>query len=313
MLNRSLAASLIGLALLSGMPVRAADNSFSMAVIAPSDDSALRQAIIDTDDDNLAFVVVNGIKATSEACTDATYLERKILFDNAKNGLVVSLAGSDWTGCKSTAGKSIAIERLNRLRELFFSEDFSFGATKIPLTRQSSAPKFRSYAENSRWEFGPVMFATLNLPSDNNHFLSAAGRNNEFEDRLIANREWLQRLVTVATMRKMEAIVLFSDSDPLALPAAPVPRRDGYTEMRTQLTHLAGRFHGKILVIHDDVRPGAGPLGAIRWSKNLGTLAIGSRWVRLHVTPGADMIFGISTSGGVTSSRSGNEKAATMK
>lgn len=305
---------LLAALLLASWPAFAAADDFSIAVIAPSlkapnDDSALRQAINETDDDNLAFVVVNGIKSAEENCNDALYLDRKILFDGAKNGLIVALAGSDWTGCRNATGRSASIDRLNRLRELFFAEDFSFGASKIPVSRQSSTPKFRSYGENARWEFGPILFATMNLPADNNHFLLAAGRNNEFEDRSIANHDWLQRLVTIATRRKLAALVLFCDSDPLAL-TTPAPRHDGYAEIREQLMLLAAHFPGRILIVHDSIQPRAGTPAGISWSGNLGSLAVASGWLRLTVAPGTPALFSISSAENASSNRAANKKAA---
>lgn len=302
MIRPTTARLLLAAALLVARPAQAAGEEFSIGVIAPSltapsDDSILRQAISETDDDNLAFVVVNGIKSAEESCTDAVYLDRKILFDGAKNGLIVSLAGADWTGCRSGGGRTAAIERLNRLRELFFAEDFSFGATKIALARQSTAPKFRSYVENSRWEFGPVLFATLNLPADNNHFLLAAGRNNEFEDRLIANHDWLQRLVTIATRRKLAALVVFCDSDPLGM-VPPKPRHDGYADVRAQLVQLAAHFSGRILIVHDGAGARAGEPAGIAWTGNLGTLAVTSGWLRLTVSPSTPALFSVTSNGG---------------
>jgi len=131
------------------------------------------------------------------------YSDRKTLLDEAKNGLIVSLTASDWTECKNAHGRSAAAERLNRLRDLFFVDEFSLGASKIPLVRQSTMPKFRSYVENARWEVDNVLFATINLPAANNHYRTDAGRNSEFEDRLIANRDWLHRIFMFAAHRKI--------------------------------------------------------------------------------------------------------------
>ncbi|MFC6521150.1 hypothetical protein ACFQAT_16865 [Undibacterium arcticum] len=174
-------------------------SEFSFGVIPHAfqngtDETPLRDAIAETNRENLAFVVVNGIKASKEACDDALYDRRKSLLNAAENGIVISLAASDWTECKNAKARSAAVERLNRLREVFFTDDFSLGASKIPLVRQSSSAKFRSYVENARWEFATVLFATVNLPGQNNHYRSDAGRNSEFEDRLIANRDWLDRI-----------------------------------------------------------------------------------------------------------------------
>ena len=41
--------------------------------------------------------------------------------------MIVAPAGSDWTECKNSAGKRNPIERLNRMRELFFGEPRSLG------------------------------------------------------------------------------------------------------------------------------------------------------------------------------------------
>jgi hypothetical protein len=284
--------------LAQALPAMAAPRAFDFGVIAhpfrsSPDESMLRKAIAETDADNLAFVVANGIKAGTEPCSDDVYNERKALLDSAKNGLIVSLAASDWTECKRENGRSAAIGRLNRLRELFFADELSMGATRIPLVRQSAIAKFRSYGENARWEFGNVMFATINLPENNNHYLSAAGRNNEFEDRLIANREWLHRVWLYAASKKLGGIVLFCDGNPLVKSNGPGIRRDGFVETRQQILSLAAKFPGKVLIIHG--RTGARPNSpaGILWRGNLGALEVRSPWMKLGVDPSNPALFAV--------------------
>lgn len=252
----------------------------------------LRATIKATDADNLAFLVANGIKSDAEPCTDDLYARRKALLNSAQNGLILSLAASDWINCKKTNGRSAAIERLNRVRELFFADEFSLGASKIPLMRQSSSPRFRSYGENTRWEINKILFATINLPANNNHYLAAAGRNSEFEDRLIANRDWLQHLIVYASLKKMRGIVLFCDGNPMAPSKDPHTRRDGFLEIRHQLTMSAAKFHGKILVIHNQsssISP-----SVINWHGNLGEVGTASAWIKVTVTPSSTALFSVS-------------------
>ena len=267
-------------------------NTFSFGVIghpfrAASDEVALRAAIAQTDDDNLAFVVTNGIKSEHEPCSDKMYQQRKTLLNSAKNGLIVSLSASDWVACKNESGRSTSFERLNRIRELFFSDDFSFGDTRIPLNRQSTSPKFRSYVENARWEIGNVMFATINLPSRNNHYMSEGGRNSEFEDRLIANKEWLQRIFVIASQKKSDGIVLFCDGDPLAVQHHRIfdfnVKRDGFVEMRHAINALASKFPGKVLLIHEPPTDTAPIPAGIVWKKNLGDMEIDTAWIKVTV------------------------------
>lgn len=275
----------------------AAAGEFSFGVIPhpvsnTSGDTALRDVIEETDTENLAFVVANGIKSTSEPCTDKLYEHRKDLLDGAKNGLIVSLAASDWATCTNENGKSNAILKLNQLRELFFADDFSIGATRIPLTRQSTAAKFRTVAENARWEIGNVMFATINLPANNNHYVYDAGRNSEFEDRQVANRAWLHRIFTFAARKNAKGIVLFSDANPLSKPSA-TERRDGYAEVRKQLFALTAKFPGKVLLVHGQSDK-ASNASAITWRGNLGLIGVGPGWTKVTVTPALPGLFSAS-------------------
>ncbi|HZW12442.1 MAG TPA: hypothetical protein VFF81_04540 [Noviherbaspirillum sp.] len=274
------------------------NDEISFAVIshpvkATADESTLQDAIEHTDEENLAFVVVNGMKAANEPCTDKIYLQRKALLEAAKNGLIVSLAASDWAVCKNENGRSAAIAKLNRVRELFFGDEFSIGATKIPVIRQSMTVKHRSFAENARWEIDDTLFATINIPANNNHYVSDAGRNSEFEDRVVANNDWLYRIFTSATRKKMKAIVLFSDGNPLGAFRPRTAKRDGYLEVRKQITTVAAKFPGKVLLVHgDSARASASP--AIRWQGNIGEISVGSGWLKISVNHKGAPAFKVS-------------------
>lgn len=301
-MSRRLLAGLALLIAVQAAPVHAQAQTLSFGVIGhafrkSSDEALLRRAIAETDADNLGFVVVNGVKSASEPCSDALYEQRLALLSKAKNGVVLSLAGSDWADCKRDNGRSAAMERLTRVRDLYFQDEMSFGETRLILTRQSTTTKFRSYAENARWEMGNVVFATVNLPAPNNHYLTDAGRNGEFEDRLIANRYWLQRVFTFATRDKNAGIVLFCDGNP-ALHSGRVSARgpdgvrDGFFEVRRQIVRLAAAFDGKVLVVHG----GAGRQGkpaTIAWNGNLGDLEVSDGWVKVNVTPLSPALFDV--------------------
>jgi hypothetical protein len=254
-------------------------------------EAQLKRALADTSEKSLAFVVVTGIKGADENCSDKLYQKRRDLVADARRPVIVAPAGSDWTECRNSAGRTNAIERLNRLRELFYAEPVSLGARPFALTRQSMSPRFRSYAENAHWEIGKVLYATVNLPANNNHYLPAAGRNSEFEDRLVANRFWLNRLFAIARRDKAEAVVLFSEGDlkpfsePTGLRAllrrAPAGH-DGFAETRRQVLALAQKFPGKVLLIDSAALPkGAQP--AIEWHGNLGHLSLGSGAIEVGV------------------------------
>jgi hypothetical protein len=280
--------------------------SFQFAIIGHPlqrgrDEAALKRAIADAAQTDPAFVVATGIKSASEPCSDKLYAQRQALLNESPQPMIISLAGSDWTGCINSAGRSNAIERLNRLRELFYVDGDSLGARRIAVTRLSSTAKFRSYAENAHWEFGKVLFATINLPANNNHFRAEAGRNSEFEDRLVANRAWLHRLFTLAARQKMHALVLFSDGDPgvtteegFSLLTSFRTKQDGFAETRKQIRTMAEKYKGKVLLIDaQPVTPGTSGEPAIQWRDNVGHLHMAADWAEVRVAPGAATLFTI--------------------
>lgn len=274
--------------------VALADKGFSFGVLASGsftaqEDAALREAIQMGDTLNFAFVVAQGVKHAGSACVDSVYQRRKSILDTSKHGLIVSLGAPDWGNCEGDS-VTAAVAKLTRVRELFFDDEFSLGATRLPMVRQSTDEKFRNFMENARWEIGDVMFATINLPANNNHYVTAAGRNGEFEDRLVANREWLKRVFSYAVLKRVDAIVLFSEANPLARPNA---RRDGYAETRRHLLALAGQFKGKVLIVH--AQPSA-PAQVITWRGNVGEVGVARGWLRMKVEPGTPGLF--ATGGG---------------
>jgi hypothetical protein len=286
-------------------------HGFQFGVIGHSfksdaDEAVLKRAIADATQANPAFIVATGIKAGTEPCSDKLYAQRRALLDESAQPMVVSLAGSDWSACVNSLGRSNAIERLNRLRELFYADGESLGARRLQVTRLSSTAKFRSYAENAHWEYGKVLFATINLPANNNHFRPEAGRNSEYEDRLVANRAWLHRLFTLAERQKMQGLVLFSDGDVglqqdegFSLLPSFRSKQDGFAEPRRQIKAMAEKFKGKVLLI-DTQGAGANAAStepAINWRGNVGHLSVAAEWAEIRVAPNTPTLFTIKGGG----------------
>lgn len=260
----------------------------------------LERSLEELSEPALAFVVVTGIKAADEPCSDKLYLERRKLVSNAKRPTIVMPAASDWSGCKNSNGRTAAIERLNRLRELYYPVPESLGRRKIDVTRQSANAKFRSYAENVYWVDGNVLYATVNVPANNNHYLPEAGRNSEYEDRLVANRYWLNRVFALARAKKHDAVVLFSEGDirPLVqergfrafLGRARRPQ-DGFDAPRRQVAQLARKFAGKVLLVDTAAASGSKAEPVIAWVENIGHVSAGARALEVHVSKDEDIAF----------------------
>lgn len=264
----------------------------------PDGEARLEKALASTRAASLEFVVATGIKAKDEACTDTVYNKRRKLLDSARRPLIVVPASSDWSECRS-GGRRAAVERLNRLREVLYPEAESLGERKLALSRLSLTSQFRSYAENAYWVSGSVLYATVNMPADNNLYRPEAGRNSEYEDRSVANRFWIKRLFALAKRKKLEALVLFSEGN-VNIHAEPrtwlqrlgrgAAGQDGYVHVRHQLQGLAEQFEGKVLLIDSAPVSGKG-VPRIDWRGNLGHLSVGSAVLHVQVAPQAATMF----------------------
>jgi hypothetical protein len=101
------------------------------------------------DHERLAFVAHDGdIKGGSSPCTDELFLAERERFRRSLNPLVYIPGDNEWTDCHRTGGDPL--ERLRRLRELFFQEhESSAGArsrspARAPSTRRTSAGPTRT-------------------------------------------------------------------------------------------------------------------------------------------------------------------------
>ncbi|CAD6539966.1 hypothetical protein LMG27952_03558 [Paraburkholderia hiiakae] len=255
-----------------GSPLAAFAQSprYAFAVVANAltsqPEEASAQRLIDAigRDPQIAFIVYDGnLKGAHETCADHLYERRHDILDASRAPLVFVPGERDWVTCgMSGTGAYDPAERLDFLRQNFFSEPNAFGQTPLTLTRESESSRFRPYRENVRWQLGDTVFIGLNVPDGNNHYLNAGGRNGEFEDRVIANGFWLEHAAEYAKRRNARAIVIFMQGNAmpehyerpdrfawLRFHRAP---RDGYLELRRSLVKLAEIFRGQIIIVNAD-------------------------------------------------------------
>ncbi|TDF62415.1 metallophosphoesterase [Cupriavidus sp. L7L] len=257
-----------------------------------------------------------GIKGDTESCSDAILTSRQQLLAQSPLPLLYVPGETDWAECRLPVnGKFDSVERLNRLRELFFPEDATLGQHPRPVVRQSDQALFRTFRENARLVLGDILIVGLNVPGDNNHYRNEGGRNSEFEDRREANRQWLARAFSLARQRDMNGIVVVAHADPhfangwekkgrpTLLDGFMRHRtRDGYLEFKRQLRDLSARFPGQVLLVHagesgfgidKPLRDNAGKVlqNFTRVSLPDNTVA---QWTELVITPNAAAPFSVS-------------------
>jgi len=263
------------------------------------------------DGSDARFAVHFDLSAASAAsCSDASLARRRALLDASAKPVVPVAAAAEWAHCGQAAGDPL--ERLEHLGDVLFAGDESPGQARLSWVRQSSVPRFRRYRENLRWQVGPVLFATINLPDNNNNFRLGAGRNGEFEERLVANRAWLDRTFRLASERRLAGIVVFVDaaprfSAPLRAPDLRAHERDGFYEWKVALRDFVPAFKGQVLLVQARYAAGLSrPPGVDqpledaqgRTIANFSRIALAEgadlRWMRIDVDPQSRKVFRVS-------------------
>ncbi len=207
--------------------------------------------------EHLAFAIHAGdIKNGSSVCSDEVYRDILGVFRAAPLPLVYVPGDNEWTDChRSNNGGYDPLERLARLRELFFAGDETLGARPFRLERQSRDPAHAAYRENVRWARGGVLFVGLNLPgSDNNYHGSqrSGGPVPEFLQRSAANRAWLAASFGLARSRRLAGILIVVQGNPEFEAARTGQPRPGYREFIEQLRAETEAYAGQVVLVHGD-------------------------------------------------------------
>jgi hypothetical protein len=181
-------------------------------------------AAIDAAD--LAFVVHDGDfwwdgnQWTEQAgghppCADQTFQDRLGLAQRSRHPFVLVAGDNEWTDCHRAKPRSYdPMERLAKLRQMFFAGDHSLGRRRLRLTRQSEGGRHGRFRENARWNHGGVLFVTLHVVGSNDNLGRTPEMDAEHAERNAANLEWIRQAFELATRAGTRAIVLIAQADP---------------------------------------------------------------------------------------------------
>jgi hypothetical protein len=203
------------------------------------------------DAEPLAFVIHVGDFKGGGACSDALFAARKREFDSSAHPLIYTPGDNEWTDCRhSSMGPMDPLERLARLREVFFSDDQSLGREKIRTRVQDrcadAACRCPAYRENRAWVRGGVRFVTLDVPGSNNNVGFDARSDAEAKCRDQANATWLDAAVDESLGADTRALVVAIQADPWD------SRRHAYDWLLEKLPECAVRLGKPLLFVHGD-------------------------------------------------------------
>ena len=193
--------------------------------------------------EELAFAVhVGDFKAAWMPCSDELFLQRREWFGLSRHPFIFVPGDNEWTDCgRFSAGRYDPLERLEKLRALFFRGEQSLGQRRLALERQSPA-----FPEHARWRHGNVVFVTLNAPGPSNN---ARLMPDEHRQRSAAISDWVERCFAAARSGRARAVVILMQANPWASPSS---RNFGFRELLAQLAKESLGFEGQVMVVHGD-------------------------------------------------------------
>ena len=231
---------------------------FSFAVIGDAPYSNGEEWIFadmlkDIDREELAFVVhIGDFKSSNSPCTDELFARRLRQFQSVRHPFVYVPGDNEWTDCHRSGADPL--ERLAKLREMFYPDEDSLGEPKLKLVRQSADARYAEYRENVRWSVGPVLFIGLNLPGSNNNSGRTAQMDAEYARRGAANAAWLAQGFDLAKSSGHSAVFIAAQADPRFERALrrPANAADGYARFRQELLAHTLDFGKPVFLIHGD-------------------------------------------------------------
>ena len=119
------------------------------------------------------------------ACTDAALNTTLAALGRFAMPVVYTPGDNEWTDCQGAGADPL--QRLGRVRQLFFPTDESLGRRTLTVTRQSA-----DYPENARFSFGDVTFVAVHQVGSTNGTGRSPEGDAEAAARADAGAAWIR-------------------------------------------------------------------------------------------------------------------------
>ncbi|MGI8983530.1 MAG: metallophosphoesterase family protein [Acidimicrobiales bacterium] len=231
-----------------GPAARRAGAGFTFAVIGDypylPDDLPKFDRLIDAINAEAPALVLHVGDISNVACTDAALNTSLAALARFAMPVVYTPGDNEWTDCQGAGADPI--ERLGRVRQLFFPTDQSLGRRPLTVTRQSAA-----YPENARFAFGDVTFVAVHQVGSSN----GTGRSPEGDAEAAARSEagaaWMRAGFEAAVAADSRGIVVFFQADP-NFDLYRLGVRNVHTPFLRTIEGEAIRYGRPVLLVHGD-------------------------------------------------------------
>jgi hypothetical protein len=202
---------------------------------------------------------------------------------------------NEWTDCHQSGNDPI--QRLARVRQLFFPTDQSLGKRTLTVIRQSV-----DYPENSRFDFGGLTFVALHEVGSNNGTGRTPEADAEAAARQAAVIAWIKAGFAAATSAGSKGIVLFFQADP-NFDLYGLGVHNSHTDFLRELERQSIAYKRPVLLVHGDTHvfrvdkallgsDNRRPVENVTRLENFGSPDV--EWTRVTVDPSGPELFSFS-------------------
>lgn len=213
------------------------------------------------------FVFVGG----APPCSDEAFQDRLGLAQSSIPPFILTPGDNEWADCHRAKPRTYdPVERLTKLRQMFFQGDQSLGRRTMRLTRQSEDARYSKFRENVRWTYRDVLFVTLHTIGSNNNLGRTPEMDAEYSERNAANLAWMKQAFDLAARSGSKAIMIIAQANPgfenswtpsmqqrymlsaLGFKAPQTRRATGFDEFLTALEKETVAFGKPVVYVHGD-------------------------------------------------------------
>lgn len=262
---------------------------------------------------NLRWVLHAGdIKSQGAPCSKAMYEDRLARLQRFDAPVVLTPGDNDWTDCHSAEGDWRTLQRLAKLREVFFAEPVkAIGEASMNLTSQAEEPTDEGVPENVRWQYRGVMFATVHMTGSLNGTRDYEGRGAEHDaevaQRTQAGVAWVNAIFDAAEADDAKGVLVLTHANPGIGRKGADDIPDVFIGFLDTLRQRAVDFDNPVVLAHGDTHyfrvdkpllpklrsekdePGVTMLGNFTRVESFGEPMV--HWVRITVDPSDPEVF----------------------
>ena len=209
-------------------------------------DTTYRRLLRQSESEDFTFLMhVGDFKAQSVPCSDDEFSRIRDIFRAYPKPVVYTPGDNEWTDCDGVD----PVERLGKLRELFFGNPQTLRLDQLDAHHQSRDSQHSTYVENYRFSKSGVAFIVVHVVgSGNNHRTDDPPSMKEFNSRNAANLAFMKESFAeaIATDAAGVAVVIHANPD------FEKGSKEGFKDFLASMREFLSKYHKPVVCIHGD-------------------------------------------------------------